>query len=296
MQRKGKGKNESELWFEAYCHACGLDGWEKHEPNFDLPDGSPRPDYQVGKDSQKVICEVKEFTRGRVEQHYRFNKAVHLPSKDVYGNVRASIRAAKPQLKAVKHLGLPLVVVLANPHGRNVHLGNEDVIRALYGDPKMNISADPDDTDTGYIYSGRNGVLGGDQGQYISAVAVLGRRAHEADFEAGWWEENDAALKVARAANDRQLVHAILDSGIEAMKSAPMGTYHYIDVYHTLGATFKGLAVQLPNGLFSGPHDRNWTPVQQSDGGVSYELTSGQLLKKRPFPSLEFWGDWMGGC
>jgi hypothetical protein len=159
-----------EVLFEQYLVEHGLDV-PPHEPDLGV---GKRPDYVIERDGHRCVCEVKEFSRD----------ASSLPRTVGYSSsgmdlmlkpIRPQIRQAAPQLKPVAALGLPLVVVIANPHGATVFTDANHVICAMYGDLAVRMRID---RSTGAAVgeprwiADRNGKLTNDH-PYISAVAML---------------------------------------------------------------------------------------------------------------------------
>lgn len=142
-----------------------------------------KPDYLVCRDAIEIVCEVKEFkTRAITEHLEKMGGAAFLPEKLVYGPVRAKIDDAAPQLKPLVGRGLPLVVVLSNPHRADVHMDPEDIALAMYGNPAYTITVGPEGAvGEGTYFAGRDGELTGHH-PYISAVVTLHERGLDQDW------------------------------------------------------------------------------------------------------------------
>src|SRR5581483_11896469 len=161
--------------------------------------------------------------------------------------------------------GVPLVVVLANPHGADVNLGAEHVVYALYGNPAVTFAVNPE---TGEMAEGLSGFADRDgaltaKHSYVSAVITV----HERSLEQDWLD--DAArrhpgsavefLRFARDARERGEI--------------PDGSRRWIHVFHTAAAA-RGEAVALPETFFDGPGDLAWA---FKDG--AYVQTRGQVSR-----------------
>jgi hypothetical protein len=105
------------------------------------------------------VCEVKEFAAATSS----FQGAGGTTSAEaVLGPMRCKIREAARQLKPFAPSGMPLVIVLTNPHGALVLTDPSRVVHAMYGDPTVTIpinaaigGADGD----AVLITGRNGKL-----------------------------------------------------------------------------------------------------------------------------------------
>ncbi|MCJ0875681.1 hypothetical protein, partial [Streptomyces sp. AP-93] len=95
--------------------------------------------------------------------------------------------------------------------------------------------------------AGRNGSLRSDH-PYVSAVAVVRREDHAAEWASSWFDENRA-----RFGEDAQAMVAAL---AEASQGAPEGDDLFPEIFETLSTE----AVPLPREVFNGPRDRRWIP------------------------------------
>ena len=107
--------------------------------------GASNPDFLVDWAGASAIVEVKQFTTRRItERLVAAGGMAWLPAKEVFGPVRSAMTgAAQEQLLDFAALGLPLVVVLANPLGADVDLDAEHVTNAMLGNPKFRIAVGP---------------------------------------------------------------------------------------------------------------------------------------------------------
>lgn len=164
-----RAREAGEVLFEQYLIEQGLDV-PAHEPDIGV---GKRPDYVIERAGQRCVCEIKEFSPD----------ASSLPRTLGYTStgmdvilkpIRSQIKQAAPQLKAVAALGLPVVVVITNPHGASVFTDAQHVIAAMYGDLAMSMRIDPTGATVGEprLIADRNGKLTNDH-PYIGAVAML---------------------------------------------------------------------------------------------------------------------------
>lgn len=133
-------KTESEVWFEDYL---GLQGYSfEYEP---LLETSTKPDYKIERNGLQAIIEVKEFeTSGLMGKVFAsamtrppgsFGPTFSRPIGRMLLPVRTSIAKASKQLKPLAGLGIPLVVVLANPSKAfGANLKDHFVLSAMFGD------------------------------------------------------------------------------------------------------------------------------------------------------------------
>jgi hypothetical protein len=224
--------------FEAYLLAERYD-LPEHEPELGV---GKHPDYVVERDDSKCVCEVKEFAHDTNSlQGGRGTTALSV----MFKRLRSKIREAARQLKPLQHSGLPLVVVITNPHRARVIAGDQEIIWAMYGDPVVRFGFDPTTgttTGDGLFTVDRNGKLRGDH-PYISAIAFVGERHHAADYY------DRLAARNAHLSRDARLraLHAAANSG-----EVPDGSYLTMSVFATMSPT----AVPLPEPFFNGPQDR----------------------------------------
>lgn len=252
----------SEQWFARYLAEHGHAGGDDPEPDLGV---AKRPDFLVGKAGVKAICEVKEFTSTRLrDQLAAAGGVATLPADVTYAPVRDAVKRAAAQLKPLEHLGFPLVVVLANPHGADVELDPEELIFALYGNPTISFMVDETGPVTSpEIVAGRDGRLGRDHA-YISAIVTLHRRAHADD----WWHEWRERYCAGRAEDERDpddvtaMARVSVDyidarRTAEAREQIPEGDYLFVRLFETQ-ACLAGTAVTVPEQLFDGPRDERW--------------------------------------
>jgi hypothetical protein len=209
-------KTASEERFESYLQARGL-------PFVFEPDLGTHfnPDYEVAVGGTDVICEVKEFKTTWLSD--RVSSIGSVDAGRPTRAVRIRVERAAEQLAELAGSGLPLAVVLANPHQADVDLDPERVWAALYYD---------------------DGPLEGGRADHVSAIVILHRRTAEQQ----WAEENVRRLGPVEAL--RIAIRA------ERERTVPEGETLYVTVLPTQSAT----AVSLPAGLFDDAENTVWQP------------------------------------
>jgi hypothetical protein len=233
-------RTPGEAMFEAYLVEHGH-AVPEHEPNLGV---SKRPDYVIQRDEQRCVCEVKEFAADTSSLPV-MTGFVTTGVDVILKPIRSQIRQAARQLKPLAASGLPLVVVITNPHRAMVITGDQEVIWAMYGDPVFRFTVNTTTgagEDDGLFTVDRNGKLRGDH-QYISALAFIRHREHAADFYNALSASNEHLSPDERLA----AINDAADSG-----QVPQGTYLSMDVFRTMSPT----AVPLPDVFFDGPRDR----------------------------------------
>jgi hypothetical protein len=236
-------RTAGDLLFEADARERGYE-LSEHEPDLGR---ARRPDYVIGRDGLQCVVEVKQFaatTRSFPDQRFGSTDLA-----TVLKPIRSQLREAARQLKDVSDLGLPLVAVLTNPNGATVNLGEREMVWAMYGDPVVRMTIDPEigaavrDPEHGV---GRNGRLARDH-QYIGAVAVIGERERAAD----WYDEMGRRYADLPS---KERWGRIMEA--ENRGERPEGSHHRASVFKTLSPT----AVPLPDGFFAGSGDRVFEP------------------------------------
>lgn len=235
-----------EMLFETYLAEHGY-GWERPP---ELEGIHTRPDYLVHLDQHTVLCEVKSFDVAGPLAGRQSRVAVGARSmKDVLHPHRKDLKEAARQLKPWRGQGWPLVVVLSNPRGCMVPTDPMSVVAAMYGDREL-VAPWRDDGSLGDFTAraGRNGKLGGDHHQYLSAVVMLHCRPRAADWSSRWINEHRSEYTGAH-----ELAAAVLAA---AGTEAPEGVEVFVDVFETASDD----AVPLPRSTFDGPQDRRFAP------------------------------------
>jgi hypothetical protein len=105
------------------------------------------PDYLVDPDGTRVICEVKQFESTRIKDRLLRTpgRAVGISPREEFGPIRSKVtQTAREQLSPFQGLGVPLVVVLADPLNADVQLDSYSVAHALLGNPKVTFSVGPE--------------------------------------------------------------------------------------------------------------------------------------------------------
>jgi hypothetical protein len=226
----------------------------------------------VSRGTIRAICEVRQFESTVIRDAMPEGGGVRsLSAKQVYGPLRSGIFEKAKQLRPFAGMGLPLVIVLANPLNADVTLDPHHMVAAMFGNPAVSIpidlrtgasvpSSEPALTmqDYGVFRSPQHGPDGSvtwfDRHPHVSAVAVVNERAHADD-----WRESiiarhrtpDADLPVAREALLRALneIDARTANG-----EVPVGSYRWITVYETDGEE----AAPLPRDWFAESRDRRF--------------------------------------
>jgi hypothetical protein len=244
--------------FERYLYEHDYAAAE-HEPDLGV---AKRPDYVIERAGKRCVVEVKMFDAARrsfPDQPFGSTNA-----ETVLKPVRSQLREAARQLKPLAESGMPLVVVLTNPHGAMVFLDEHHMVYAMYGDPIVVMDIDPD---VGGAVGdprhelGRNGRLARDH-QYISAVAILGERERAADF---YDEMNRRYADLPAEARWERIEDAT------SRGERPSGSYHRVRVFKTLTPS----AAPLPEGFFDGPHDELFEPNEE---GTAYIQVRGKAI------------------
>jgi hypothetical protein len=247
---------ESERWFEAYLSAGGRYTCQ-HEA--DLGIGS-RPDYLIRRGADEALCELKEFGAPPTWLQRLVaseNKVGSASMRLALNNTRRRIGAAAKQLNAAKGLGLPLIIVLADPEGFGHQLGTDELIWAMYGDPEIHVSVGRGGPVSEARYTlARDGSLRG-QNSNISAVATLHRGDSAAESLSSEVKRRVAEELPATATRDQRALR-YLELDEELASDYPAAPYYRVRLFHTLGATQYGTAVAVPSALFDGPHDESW--------------------------------------
>jgi hypothetical protein len=176
--------------------------------------------------------------------------------------VRRTIGEAAVQLEPLAGDERPLVIVLANPNGVVVPLGDHEVIEAMYGELTVTFQVD---TGTGAPATepewvlGEGGRLAEVEAPWVSAVGVLRWGDREIDWRQNWiedwkaqnWPEEPRSTDEALAryeAHRPELERAL------AAGDTPTGEYFYIAVVETISQE----AVPLPQEVFDSDRDRRW--------------------------------------
>jgi hypothetical protein len=169
----------ADLWFEALLKQEGLGS--QREPDWSAVAGktvTKNPDYLVDIDGQPVVVEVKSF-ESSPERDAVWNRVGYFTTsaEQEYGPIREAIKAAAGQLKPFAGLGMPLIVVLANPPQPDgsrvmVTLDWTHIFSAMYGDFAVTAPFDHEKLGDFQPAATRNGQVAR-QHLYLSAVIVL---------------------------------------------------------------------------------------------------------------------------
>jgi hypothetical protein len=145
----------------------------------------------------------------------------------------------------MQKLGLPLVVMLANPRGVLLNLSVENIVYSMYGDLTFTfpVSAKTGGAiEPGRFVAGRNGRYRADH-QYVSAVGLLGYRNRRADY----------THELLAGQDDLPLSERMrLVDEADARGEIPDGGFHVV----TLVRAVSESAVPVPAQFFDGEGDR----------------------------------------
>lgn len=216
------------------------------EPEF----GTGRhPDYLITAGEHTLVAEVKAFeTYGMFEDAVP-EQVMSRSLTEALVPIRKQIKKAAGQLKGLQDRGWPLVIMLDNPGGRPIPFDSPHLIlSAMYGDLTLQAPVMADGVLGDFTgVAGRNGSLRNDH-PYISAIAVVRREDHAAQWAGAWHDQNRAQF-----GNDDQALAAAF---AKASHEAPEGDDLFLEVFETLSTE----AVPLPRKVFNGPRDRRWIP------------------------------------
>jgi hypothetical protein len=234
----------SERRFERYLSAAGYE-FEKLDAS---TTGEKTPDYRVSHAGFDAICEVKEFTDSTLQRFVEGGGGFSVErAARALAPVRRKIRSAALQLRRFEASGLPLAVVLANPHQVAVDLSPREIALAMEGDPVFKAALGADGLLEGGLAYGKRGELS-DGHEHISAIVVL-------EAVAGW-EDDWLKARGLQTADWRERAAAV--AAAHASGEAPPGAHLSATVVESPGAV-AGLAVRLPASFFDAPQDQWWS-------------------------------------
>jgi len=132
MAEQAPPRNESEVLFETYLKAHGLNRWD-YEPA--VEGKNQRPDYRIWKEENQLFFEVKEF---------RQDPKAPLPqggAYDPYAPIREKINAAREKFKEYKEF--PCSLVLYNVDAFFVDLDDWTIVMgSMLGDAGFRFAVD----------------------------------------------------------------------------------------------------------------------------------------------------------
>jgi hypothetical protein len=140
-------KTAADELFEAYLTEHGITF--EYEPDWAAKFGievERNPDYLIDPVGARVICEVKQFESTRIMDRLFASpgRAIRISPKEEFLPIQSKVsETAQEQLSPFTGLGIPLVVVLANPLVGDPHLDPYQVSHALIGDPVIRITHPP---------------------------------------------------------------------------------------------------------------------------------------------------------
>lgn len=131
MAEPEQAKNESEILFEAYLKAHGLNRWD-YEPTTEGK--NQRPDYRLWMGESQLLFEVKEF---RQDPKAPLQGGFY----DPYGPIREKINAAREKFKEYKEF--PCSLVLYNVDAWLVDLEDWTIVMgSMLGDAGFRFAVD----------------------------------------------------------------------------------------------------------------------------------------------------------
>jgi hypothetical protein len=273
--------NEAEQRFAAYLGSHGYT-WS-FEPDYQAEfmleaPLTTKPDFILTREGERAVGEVRQFETTRIRDRLaKSGGYVAWSDQEVYGPLRSGIWEKAEQLRPLTGVGVPLVVVLANPLNADVMLDEQHLQAAMWGNPAFVI---PIDTSTGgpaqghpsYYQLEDYGVFaspvmeGGkvaswqNRHPHVSAVVVVHERQHSMD----WREEIMHRYPAADQSFDAALEAAT--RGLKEIEAAiargdePEGAYQWVSVYEVNGDE----AVPVPADWFDGMRDERYG---YTDGG-----------------------------
>ena len=259
---------ESEKRFDEYLQAHGYVGEQDIDWRERFGVDTPKnPDRLVSRAREELaICEVKEWQSSPLDRIPAGQRSASFSGEQIFGTLADAVQAAAlEQLRPFKDVGVPLVVVLANPHHKHVPLGADDMTRSLFGTTDsivVPVGGGPGDARR--VSSGVGALCVVDAaGQlanphpYLSAVVVVHARSNARDFVD---QEFAARRPEEPLSQDARREHAI--ESLRAVNAAeregliPAGEYEWVEVFDLsgLGGAFDG--ARLPSNIFDGQRDR----------------------------------------
>lgn len=234
-------------------------------------DTPKNPDFLVSRAGEDLaICEVKEFTDTPLDRRLAPGTYSSGLGAELYSPAGDAVRdAAREQLRPFAGVGLPLVVVLANPHGKLVALAPETMPMSLFGNTETVLidvgpGAPPRPPTNARLILGGRGALVDDRPAfrahyphpYLSAVVVLHAR-READDYLDTLLTHQRRTRPPRSHQDHlDNGAAVLDAFTEADQAGlvPSGEYEWVTVFDlSTHPQFQG--TPLPQHAFDGRRD-----------------------------------------
>ncbi len=275
---------QSETLFAEYLttHGYQLERDLDWRSRFGL-DTSKNPDFLLSRAREELgICEVKEFTDTPVDRRLAAGCSSG-PGTELYSSAGDAVRqAAGEQLRPFADVGLPLVVVLANPHGKVVALAPNTMPMSLFGITETVVfdvgPGAPTSMNPRFILSGPGALVderpafrAKQPHPYLSAVVVLHAR-READT---YFEDMRAQQRRARPPrSDEEAIEndlIALDAFDHADQEGrvPSGEYEWVTVFD-LSAHPQFRGTPLPSRVFDGNRD------------LRFDLTSNATFEPAP--------------
>jgi hypothetical protein len=229
------------------------------------------PDFLVSRARENLaICEVKEFSDTPLDRRLALAGCTTTTSSsaELYGSASDAVRdAAREQLRPFGGVGVPLVVVLANPHGKLVALAPETMPMSLFGVREMVlIDVGPGEVPppNARLILGGRGALVDDRPAfraeyphpYLSAVVVLHARRESDDYLDTLLAQQRRSRPPHSHQDNLENGAAVLDAFAEADRAGlvPSGEYEWVTVFD-LSAHPQFRGTPLPPHAFDGSRD-----------------------------------------
>jgi hypothetical protein len=268
--------NQAEQRFASYLD--GNDYSWTFEPDYQAEFGlverpKTNPDFLVSRGGERGVCEVRQFESTRIRDALETagGRSFLGGPKTAYGALRSAIWEKAEQLRPLRGLGVPLIIVLANPLQADVMLDDRHVPAAMFGNPKFGFTTDPrrgglaEGTemrltleDYGVfrspIWHGEELVGWENRHPHVSAVAVVHERLNSADWRDEIMRSIPVADRTLEAAGKAAVIALRTVKERVAAGEEPTGTYRWVDLYDVDGDQ----AVAVPVRWFDGIRDRRF--------------------------------------
>lgn len=267
--------NEAEIRFAAYLDSSGYT--YDFEPDYQVALALPtptatKPDFLVERCGVRAVCEVRQFETTRVRDALdRAGGYMSTDGRELLVGIRYALIEKARQLEPFGGVGLPLIVVFANPLGADVILDPRHVTGAMFGNPSVRIPIDPalggappgvpshlalEDygvfrspvTDAGQIVGWTN------RHQHLSGVLIVHERRHSDDWRLEIVAQHPPADDSMAAMTDAALDAMKAVSEAVAAGHEPSGADQWVDFYELDGDT----ATRVPVDWFRGARDRRF--------------------------------------
>lgn len=249
MAEQAPPRNESEMLFETYLEAHGLNRWD-YEPAIERK--IQRPDYRIWQGEEQFFFEAKEF---------RQDQRVLLPqggAYDPYAPIREKINAAREKFKEYKEF--PCSLVLYNVDAFLVDLDDWTIVMgSMLGDAGFRFAVDRQlgravgDFTPAFLKRGRmiDYRRMKAQNTTISAIVVLGNLPLGRRRLASYWAREEKQLGRKQSWEEfLAFAEGLKPRGIDATQ-----TFLRVVVYENPYARLP-----LTRKMFTGPLDERFGP------------------------------------